>query len=170
MLYVTTISVASSAHDGPFPFVLCPRISSNSVRIFQPNAFPARVVARMSNSTGRRLRLVPVTIPLGPLPPRPRSVAALDLRGYRLISIASSSRHRRLRHLSAPPPSRVQTRSSIPRLPSTLPPLSLQLGRLQTCPSYPFRWCLNQTWLQNIVHRPNSSDGLVVPYSPIAPP
>ena len=125
----------------------------------------------MSNSTGRRLRLVPVTIPLGPLPPRPRSVAALDLRGYRLISIASSSRHRRLRHLSAPPPSRVQTRSSIPRLPSILPPLlSLQLGRLQTCPSYPFPWCPNQTWLQNIVHRPNSSDGLVVPYSPIAPP
>lgn len=125
----------------------CSRISS-SARIFQPNAFPARVVARMSNFTGKRLRLVPVTTPLGPLPPRPRSAAASGLRGYRLISTTSSSRHRCPRHLSAPPPSLVQTRSSIPRLPLTLLPLlTLQIGRLQTCHSCLFPWHLNKTWL-----------------------
>lgn len=168
VLYVITIfSHHLSAHNDLFLFVSLLSWVSSSVRILQQNAFPASVAVRMSNFTGKPLQVVPVIILPGPLPPPPpRSVAVLALRGCRLISMISSSPPRRPCRLSAP--SLVQTRSSIPNLPLTLPPLlTLQIGRLQTCPSCHLPWHLMQTWLQNTMHRPSSFDVLVLPYFPI---
>lgn len=151
--------------------VLSPYLDSSPLRNLQQNAFPASVAVRMSNFTGKLLRAVPVIILPAPLPLlRPRSVSGL--RGYRLIIwMVSSLRHLRPCHLLAPPPSLVQTRSSIPHLPLTLLLLlTLQIGRPQTCPSCPFPWHPMQTWLQNTGHRPNSFDVLVLRYFPITQP
>lgn len=151
----------SIAHNSPFLFVLSP---CPDPRIPQQNASPASVVARMSNFTGKPLQAVPVTILLGP-PPPPHPRSALALHGYPLITMISSSRHRRPRHLL--PPSPVRTRSSIPRLPSTRPPLlTLKIGRLQTYHNCPFPSRLMRRWMRNTVHRSNSFGVLVLPYFP----